>query len=73
MPIQTEQVGGTATIPKTNFEGGSEYAGIRLRQGLWLEINLKNGDVYFTKRCLEGMKGWAQTVSKKICSLKSQP
>ena len=64
--FQTEQYGVTATIPKTNFDGGSEYAGVRLRQGLWLEINLKNGDVYFTHRCLEGMRSATDPVVERF-------
>ena len=54
--IETNALGVFALIPITSFDGDEEFAMFRHRQGLWLEINLKNGDVLFTKRCLSAMK-----------------
>ena len=43
-------------IPRPGLDGDKEYVQIRLMQGLFVELNLKNGDVEFNERTLNNMK-----------------
>ena len=54
--IETANSGVYASIPVTIPDGDEQFVTFRLRHGLWLDINLKNGDVLFTSRSLDAMQ-----------------
>ena len=55
--IETRQLGRFARIPKEYISGnGKKYGMVRLRMGLFVEIEVDEMDVYFTQRCLDAMK-----------------
>ena len=54
--VETGFFGVFAKVPVTRNEGSEEFGMFRLRHGLWLEINTRNGDVVFTQACLDAMR-----------------
>ena len=64
--VETPVFGVFTRIPKSVVDTAEEYGMIRLRQGLYVEINLASGAVVFTQRCLDAMQDSENDKVKKF-------
>ena len=64
--VETPVFGIFTRIPKSVVDTAEEYGMIRLRQGLYVEINLASGAVVFTQRCLDAMQDSENDKVKKF-------
>ena len=55
-------------IPRQVADGDEKFVIIRLKHGFYIDLNLKNGDVFFTERSLSAMKAADNILVKNFLS-----